>query len=159
MLCIPPHVSQKQHFKFQLARAVIIRHLSVNVPRTWPQVQVEVYSSFTSPDFLQYMATSGLYFLMCHDGATPLAHPKGRANKNLHHEKPSIMSKSNEVNLHNEGSDQGTMQPSGISETAALVTTHRKIMFRSAIYWFIKRGHNVALINGLKFRDTKVGNI
>lgn len=119
-LCVPP---EKFHLKslYLLARSVIIRHFTYHLPKSHPEIRIHSFSSVGNPTFKEYLESSGVYFVMCHDGAyVPI---KPRKNR------PAL-------------------------DTS--VGDWQKVTFRKMIGQFISLGFNVALINGLEVRDTKV---
>jgi hypothetical protein len=131
-LCIPPTASESSRAKYLLARATIIRHLLVNLPETCPNIEIHLFKSFHGEDFKEYMDSADLYFVLCHDGASPFV------------TKQKALRSANKV-------------PGSVEEDrndAAHV--YSRTMFRSMIFWFIKQGYNAALVNGLEWRDTKV---
>lgn len=89
-----------------------------------------MFESIHDPEFEHYLNTSGVYFMLCHDGAN---------SANVSDGFPPL---------------DGDMVGRFRVEAEELV---RKVMFRGMILSFIKRGYNVALINGLEWMDTKVG--
>jgi hypothetical protein len=131
-LCVPPFVTGENREKYLLARAAIIRHLSVNLKSVHPDIEIHVFPSVRSSSFAKYVETTDLYFIMCHDGASA---------KSLR--KRNLLSKELDV-LEDEEHD---------SEQNELKA---KLMFRLLIFWFMDRGYNAALVNGLEWRDTKV---
>ena len=128
-LCIPRAVSSSNGIKYLLARAAIIRHLSLHLRKTQPSIELHTFQSFDDPGFRQYLNTSGIYFVMCHDGANPV-----RPSQD-----PSIEAKSESERARIEDQDES-----------------RKVAFRAMICWLINEGYHVALINGLEWADTKV---
>lgn len=119
-LCVPPTADKADASKYYLARAVIIRHLQANLPRTHPDIKVNFFQSSQSDDFAHYLRNTSLYFLMAHDGASPIE----RVGKHI------------------------TKDASGASA--------QRLALRALILAFMGRGYNVALVNGLEWRDTKV---
>ncbi|KAK8224933.1 hypothetical protein HDK90DRAFT_543759, partial [Phyllosticta capitalensis] len=98
--------------KYLLARAVILRHLQVNLACASQAIKLMVFPSLQSPEFITALVNGGYMFVMMNDGA---------AND-------------------------------------CLCPTHKrdKRFLRSAILDILARGYNVALANGLEWRDTKV---
>ncbi|KAJ9629556.1 hypothetical protein H2203_001930 [Taxawa tesnikishii (nom. ined.)] len=115
-LCVPHGVSEQNVPKYLLARAAIIRHLMAHMHGS--TTRVRRFESVTCDSFQQYLAQTGLYFMMCHDGARPSHGPQDdhRNHAELKH----------------------------------------MLSLRTMILSFINRGYNVALVNGLEWRDTKV---
>ncbi len=128
-LCIPRGTSALNSNKYTLARAAIIRHLSVHLPKSRPSIELHVFQSLTEPRFQQYLNASGVYFVMCHDGANPVPASQD----------PLILVKSEAERTRIEHQE-----------------TSRKVAFREMICWLINQGYNAALINGLEWADTKV---
>lgn len=89
-----------------------------------------MFESIHDSDFEHYLNASGVYFMLCHDGAIPA---------NVGEELPPL-----------DEDKAGKLRV----EAEEFV---RKVMFRGMILSLIKRGYNVALINGLEWMDTKVG--
>ena len=106
--------------KEPLIREILIRHLQMNLRDAHPNIKIQVFSSIQSDSFIHYLASTGAYFLMCHDGA-------------------AITS---------------SRQSNG--ESPVDRQCHGRLGFRFMIYEFIRLGYNVALVNGLEFRDSKV---
>lgn len=131
-LCVPPFVSDSNRDKYLLAREAIIRHLRANLKSVHPDIEVHLFPSVRSTSFAKYVATTDLYFIMCHDGAT---------DRSLR--KRNILAK--DLNALDDEDHDGVE-----AELRA------KVMFRLLIYWFMERGYNAALVNGLEWRDTKV---
>ncbi len=128
-LCVPRGVSAIKKLKYLLARAVIKRHLNINLRGSHPTLEIHSFASENDPAFREYLKTSGVYFVMCHDGANPKPLPTG------------VLS-------------QGANER-GQAEVDAQ-ETFRKVAFRRMIGWLINESYNVALINGLEWADTKV---
>ena len=128
-LCIPPGVTTLGRSKYLLARAAIQRHLSINLQGTHPNLRVYSFATEQDDSFREYLKTSGVYFVMCHDGANPL---------------PLSTDK---------------LSPGATEQDQAEIEAHetsRRIVFRRMICWLIHESYNVALINGLEWADTKV---
>lgn len=89
-----------------------------------------MFESIRDPEFEHYLNASGVYFMLCHDGANSANASDGY---------PPL---------------DGDMVSRLRVEAEELV---RKVMFRGMILSLIKRGYNVALINGLEWMDTKAG--
>lgn len=123
-LCLPPSADRKNASKYFLARAAIIRHLQANLAKSQPDILVNVFRTWDSPEFTAYLEETSPYFLMAHDGARA-AERKSRF----------VDSDTNGANM------------DSTSQRAAL---------REMILSFIGRGFNVALVNGLEWRDTKI---
>ncbi|KAL6716555.1 hypothetical protein ACLMJK_006122 [Lecanora helva] len=113
--------------KYLLARSVVLRHLKINLARKHPSVHVETFTSIQDSNFHEYLHGTGVYFVMCHDGASP-----------------------------NQASDTMGARQNEESAVSKNRETLRKARFRSMILRLIIRGYNIALINGLDFIDTKV---
>lgn len=103
--------------------------MQVNISNIHPSIKVHVFQSVRSPDFVDYLKSSGIYFLMCHDGANAI-----RTS-----EDPLIQSKTNAEKHEIETQE-----------------SRRRVAFRALICELVRQGYNVALINGLEWLDTKV---
>lgn len=122
-LCIPPHSYLLKNLCL-LARSLIIRHFTCNFPNSSPQIEIRTFPSIQDPRFKEYLESSGIYFIMCHDGAyAPV---------------------------------QSTLQSRVINAEKG---DWQKVAFRKMICHFISSGFNVALVNGLEVKDSKVGQI
>ena len=115
--------------KYLLARAVIQRHLSVNLQKSYPTLGIYSFASEQDAGFAEYLKATGVYFVMCHDGASPA--PQSTSMSLL-------------------GASEDEQAKVDTQESS------RKVAFRMMICWLIKQGYNVALINGLEWADTKV---
>ena len=111
-----------------MARAAIQRHLMSNVAASQPLIKSKVFKSPRDPDFYAYLEATGIYFVMCHDGASE-----------------KMMT-----------SEENFIEDADWDSSIANVERFRKTQFRAMIFTLIHRGYNVALINGLDFIDTKV---
>lgn len=131
-LCVPHSVSADNREKYLLARAAIIRHLRANLKSSHPDIEIHVFPSVRSDEFAQYMKATDLYFIMCHDGAS-----SGISRRGL------IQGKNLDAF---EDEDHETHE----------IELRVKTMFRLLIFWFMERGYNAALVNGLEWLDTKV---
>lgn len=129
-LCIPDRTPPENGNKYLLARSVLLRHLRRNLPQSHPTIHVHKFDSATSSDFREYLMHSGAYFMLCHDGASPISSSGGSS----------------------ESSDD-IIQPDRSDKSSKRV---KRALFRSLIGLMIDRGYNVALINGLEWMDTKV---
>ena len=150
-MCVPRGISSQNRPKYLLARSAIIRHLQTNLqkgthtlqleacpraeiltPRSseaHPVIKLHVFESVKSREFVEFLKTSGVYFVMAHDGANPVAELKD----------PAIQTLSEKA--------QAEVQQQESS---------RKVLFRTMICFIINQGYNIALINGLEWQDTKV---
>ncbi|KAF2702832.1 DEAD/DEAH box helicase-like protein [Pleomassaria siparia CBS 279.74] len=131
-LCVPHSVSEDNREKYLLARAAIVRHLRANLKPSHPDIEIHVFPSVRSDEFAQYMKATDLYFIMCHDGAS-----SGISRRGL------IQGKSLDAF---EDEDHETHE----------IELRVKTMYRLLIFWFMERGYNAALVNGLEWLDTKV---
>ena len=119
-LCVPHDKSHLKNF-YLLARSVVIRHLDYHLPRSHPDIELHRFTSLNDANFGKYLESSGIYFVMCHDGA----HTQAMSNK-----KDEVLNASEGI--------------------------WSKVALRKMIRYFITSGFNIALINGLEVRDTKV---
>ncbi|EME81421.1 uncharacterized protein MYCFIDRAFT_189548 [Pseudocercospora fijiensis CIRAD86] len=122
-LCLPsPPQAQacpQRAARYYLARASIIRHLQAHVPKIHPSIAIDIFSSWQSPEFIEYLEHTSPYFVMLHDGAQA----DEKAVEDAHANRP---------------------------------WSPDRIALRRMIGAFVERGFNIALVNGLEWRDTKV---
>lgn len=130
--CVPQSASSATKEKYLLARAAIIRHLQVNLQNVHPDIEVHRFSSTTSDTFTEYLRTTDIYFVLCHDGAS------------VQDVKKRVILQKNLDALQDE--EDNTSE----RERAA------KASFRTLIYSLMQRGYSTALVNGLEWQDTKV---
>ncbi|KAL9602428.1 MAG: hypothetical protein Q9219_001852 [cf. Caloplaca sp. 3 TL-2023] len=131
-LCVPRAISSANREKYLLARAVIIRHLTVHLPTSHPTTKIFVFESVLDHAFQDYLMASGAYFILTHDGAHPV--PIEKDPQLLEKEEPDL-------------------------ERIRDEELRRRATFRTTIFYFIDHGYNVALIDGLEWMDTKVMTI
>lgn len=131
-LCIPQHASPDNSEKYLLAREAIIRHLQINLEDSHPEIEVQRFSSTFSETFTEYLRTTDIYFVLCHDGAS-VSDLRRRA----------ILPKELNV-LEDEAKDLPERQKT------------YKAAYRTLIYGLMQRGYSTALVNGLEWQDTKV---
>jgi hypothetical protein len=131
-LCVPQGASPATREKYLLARAAIIRHLQVNLQTSHSDIEVHRFSSTSSDTFADYLRSTDIYFVLCHDGASV---------KDLR--KRALLQKELDV-LQDEEASLNDRQKT------------YKSSFRTLIYGFLQRGYSTALINGLEWQDTKV---
>lgn len=130
-LCIPRGTSVQNRVKYLLARSAIIRHLEVHLPISHSSIELHIFKSVNDSEFHDYLKASGVYFVMCHDGANPVPISQ----------------------------DTLIMRESAAEKKRIeLLETWRRFRFRGMICWLIRQGYNAALINGLEWKDTKVGS-
>ena len=127
--CVARGVSNIQRPKYLLARSIIRRHLKVNLAQSHPSIRIETFRSIRDESFLAYLTATGVYFIMCHDGAS-----SGFPSRDKGPE------------------EQSDMRDANVETQEA----SRKTGLRAMIYVLIRQGYNIALINGLEFLDTKV---
>ncbi len=127
--CVPRGVLAIDRPKLLLARAIIQRHLSVNLPESHPTLEIHSFASERDTAFQEYLKVTGVYFVMCHDGANSVPRSTG---------------------LSLPGANEKEQAEVDAQETS------RKVAFRTMICWLINESYNVALINGLEWADTKV---
>ncbi|KAL8773104.1 MAG: hypothetical protein Q9194_004403 [Teloschistes cf. exilis] len=128
-LCIPRASPSALRSQYLLARAVVIRHLVLHLPRTHPTIRVHTFSSTHEPAFQDYLKASGAYFFMTHDGANPLSVDQD----------PRLSGKRSQD-----------------LESIEKQELQRRTTFRATILSLIDLGYNIALIDGLEWMDTKI---
>jgi hypothetical protein len=131
-LCVPQDAPPATSEKYLLARAAIIRHLKVNLQKSHPDIEVQRFSSTSSDAFAEYLRTTDVYFVLCHDGAS-----SGDLRRR------AILEK-----------DLNVLKDEAKGHTERQKTY--KASFRTLIYGLMQRGYSTALINGLEWQDTKV---
>lgn len=137
--------------KYLLARAAILRYLERSLAQHPSGICVQRFSSYLQPEFLDYIHSNGIYFVLCHDGQSPGA-VSTEELENLD-QKP-------------DASNQ-PLRPDDESDTSRQIVSlwnsgnvrKARLAFRYMIFWFLTRAYNVALIDGLEFLDTKVMTI
>ncbi|RDW76742.1 putative DEAD/DEAH box helicase [Aspergillus mulundensis] len=138
--CIPLDSGKERRRKYRLAREAILQHLTQNLATAVPEMQVKCFNNYQSTEFQQYLQSVGAYFLMCHDGSTPFV-----VSEALHI--PDDDRKGVEADSLNKDMEASSISPK---------VWPTKIMMRSMIHWFICNGYNIAILNSLECRDSKV---
>ena len=92
-------------------------------------IQLHSFTSIADPLFKEYLSSAGVYFVMCHDGAS------------MSQEFQYIGKDEDNVDLKHFVEDDEHQS---------------KAIFRGMILSLLNEGYNVALINGLTWQDTKV---
>ena len=95
---------------------------------TLSSIELHTFKSTNDEAFARYLFTTGVYFVMCHDGAfNNSTQAQATSDKRI-----------------------GDLNQNDASETS------RKARFRGMILLLLSWGYNIALINGLEWHDTKV---
>ena len=128
-LCVPRGVNTLSRSKYLLTRAAVQRHLTINLRESHPNLEIHSFATEQDNVFREYLKSSGVYFVMCHDGACP----------------PPLS-----TDVLSSGMAEGKQVEIDAQETS------RRIVFRRMICWLMNESYNVALINGLEWADTKV---
>lgn len=147
-LCIPKGVHRDLHARYLLAREAIIQHL-VSV-RVQPSqfFQALRFDSFQSDEFKAHLISSGAYLFMCHDGAFSEQDKDDTAS-----DIDSYDSESDSESDSDDSDFEDDDQKGSFVDKRGEIT---RFKFRAMIYWFVVHGYNLALVNSLEFRDTKV---
>lgn len=95
-------------------------------------MKVFTFDSALDHTFQDYLIASGMYFIMTHDGASPVPLDKD----------PRLV-KNQDLDL----------------ESVEGEELQRRANFRTTIFHFVDYGYNVALIDGLEWMDTKVSHL
>lgn len=151
--CIPAGVDSDLHDRYLLAREAIVEHLTSVALKSQNSLRVKRFQSIESESFEEYLVNSGVYLFMCHDGAYADEQQKSLPDSRDDDDDDTSSdsdSDSESENDNDEESDQDHESEHGSLEMKT------KTHFRQIIHWLSSRGHNVALINSLEFRDTKV---
>jgi hypothetical protein len=126
-LCIPPRTPSTHRARYLLTRSIIKRHLAVHLPHSHPNFAVNVFPSLKSPEFQEYLRLTPIHFVMTHDGSQRSITCAPEANP-LDAEIQSVDDENHRT----------------------------KILLRGMIWSFNIHKLNVALINRIEFRDSKV---
>ncbi|OAP63865.1 hypothetical protein AYL99_03092 [Fonsecaea erecta] len=161
-MCIPQNTPAHLHSRYLLAREAIIQHLSCNLPLTVPFIEVKTFESYLSHDFDEYLATTGAYFFMCHDGSFPRSGIQDEFEGSSTEEEK--IEKESRAPSELQADDSGTIGAFGHGEEilgngnikVTRLDQTRKVVLRLMIHWLIGRGYNIALVTTVEFRDTKV---
>lgn len=145
-ICIPPNVDERLWPKYRLAREAILQHLVQNLPTVFPSIQIHLFDCYRCGSFENYLHAVGAYFLMCHDGTTPvLGRVQGSAESS--EDSDTALSDDDYLDLSDQ-EEYSNSAPSG--------NWPGKIMLRSMMRWFIVHGYNISILNSLECRDSKV---
>lgn len=131
-LCVPQDASPVVTEKYLLARAAIIRHLKVNLPDVYPEIEINRFPSASSEAFIEYLRATDIYFVLCHDGAS---FKDSRKRMLLQKDEDSLRDKDRSLQERHQ---------------------EYKASFRTFIYGLMQRGYSAALVNGLEWQDTKI---
>ncbi|KAI9740289.1 MAG: hypothetical protein M1834_004867 [Cirrosporium novae-zelandiae] len=131
-LCLPE--SSKHDYRYLLARNAIIRHLQLYISNVSHDFEIHVFSDLKSVAFQEYLKISSAYFVACCDGAFSFSL-----------DEPSLSG--------NTSPDHKSKLSNGSREAGA---EQNRSYLRAIIFWFMDHGLNVALLNGIDFRDSKV---
>ncbi|KAI9039192.1 putative DEAD/DEAH box helicase [Aspergillus affinis] len=145
--CVPPHATADSKQKYLVAREAIFQHLSRHLTDSASSIQVHSFDTFDSSNFKTYLASVGVYFLMCHDGAFSRLGLLDEGVKADEDVKDAILDE-------DDSDDSSISDPIIASHSSEVWST--SILFREMIHWFVSNGYNVALISMLECRDTKV---
>ncbi|OAX83413.1 hypothetical protein ACJ72_02233 [Emergomyces africanus] len=149
-LCIPPNMPDGLHSRCLLAREAIIQHLQHNIA----PIEVRVFDSYRANDFKNYLTACGAYFIMCHDGAFGDLESDGGSDASSSDE-DDFSDGNSEISDDETNEDSDNSSEDEMSQVSSSGTRHA-IRFRSMINWFVCFGYNIALLNSLECRDTKV---
>jgi hypothetical protein len=103
------------------------------------------FTSFTGDKFVQYLQESGIYLVLCHDGAMPDAAGSD-----------SPLRSDSKQNLQPYEEDQELLRESKDSASSPSAGRLHQVNLRAMILWFMGLRYNVALINELHCADSKV---
>jgi hypothetical protein len=103
------------------------------------------FTSFTGDEFIQYLQESGIYFVMCHDGAMADAAVSD-----------SPLRSESKQDLRTYEEDEEFLRGTKDSASSASVGRLHQVNLRAMILWFMDNRYNVALINELHCADSKV---
>ena len=147
-LCVPPFSLPYLRSKYLLAREAIIQHLQNNLKVAASSIAVNIFGSYETPAFKEYLQESGTYFFMCHDGSS----------SEVETTTDSDSESDSTIEFENLGADDEDDTDSEEAYRWIPMNTHIWD-FRIMINWFIRQRYNIALIDGLECRDTKVSSL
>jgi hypothetical protein len=149
--CIPPGIDSDLQERYLLAREAITQHLLSIQDQVSESFRVLRFESPQSEEFSAHLTSSGSYLLMCHDGAFTNRSEEEGSSESENSDSEGSESDSDDSELEDGDSDND-------SDASSLPTRTEtsKYKLRAMIRWFSDRGYNIALINSLEFRDTKV---
>lgn len=125
-LCIPPGLPGYLRSRYLLARTAIKRHLALHLPASHPDIFVNTFQSTDCEEFKDYLKVSPVHFVMTHDGS-----PRTSSI--------AVVAEADTPPATLESEDHAS-----------------KILLRGNIWWWNSHNFNVALINRIEFRDSKV---
>ncbi|KAH6646234.1 hypothetical protein BKA67DRAFT_583616 [Truncatella angustata] len=138
LLCIPATAKDDEIPKFRLARAVIMRHILVNVS-VCCAIEFHRFESLHDEQFPRFLAATDAYFVMIHDGA---------GAKNFRPRDPiipKVMTTTRDA--------EPALRPDYEAPFSAMKNS---FWLRAMIAFFLMNEFNVALINEMQFLDSKV---
>ena len=141
--CVPCTPSGKENaWKYLFARSAIIEHLKCIGPS---EGFVFCFESLGHADFRQYLEAARPYFVMCHDGAELAVYGEYQEDGE------EIKEPEGEEDDGDDDLAEGGDSPDG-AETGV----EQEMLLKRRILEWMSLGFNVALINELEFRDSKV---
>ncbi|KAL3478688.1 hypothetical protein BJX99DRAFT_269117 [Aspergillus californicus] len=143
--CIPADALKRLWPRYRLAREMILQHLLQRLAVAVPSIQVRCFDTYRSDDFQEYLHTAGAYFLMCHDGTSPVL---DKETEDMDTPDDSDISPTDD-----DGEELGVDESINNMSSEVWPT---KVMLRSMIHWFICHGYNISVLNSLDCRDSKV---
>lgn len=146
--CIPTESSDDKYDRYLLAREAIIRHLVAISQEKKHGFDVYLFESYHSESFREHLLDSGAYVFMCHEGTVDEMDEINDVNDDD--------DDSAEEDYQNDNSDDDNIGTENELENMKVRIPQSVIGLRLMIHWFITHGCNIALINNLEFRDTKV---
>ncbi|KAI1973257.1 hypothetical protein LOZ51_005071 [Ophidiomyces ophidiicola] len=140
-LCIPNGVAEELRPRYLFAREAIIQHLCQNAA---PSIEIKIFKNYRLEDFRVHLPSSGAYFFMCHDGALS----------------ESIESRGidSDIEESDESESEDDYSEDDISGETPLgsQSSRSKFDLRLMINWLMSHGYNIALINSVEFKDSKI---
>ncbi|KAE8548143.1 hypothetical protein EYB25_009937 [Talaromyces marneffei] len=132
--------------RYLLAREAIIQHLIAISEEEKHGFNIHVFETFQSESFGEHFVDSGAYVFMCHEGTM---HEINEIDEVTDDDADS----SSDYSQEDSGDD---IHAKNETEIIHLRRSRSVIGFRLMIHWFVTHGCNIALINNLEFRDTKI---
>ena len=151
--CIPAGTSDDNNDRYLLAREAIIQHLVTISQDNEHGFGVHMFESYHSESFEEHLLDSGAFVFMCHEGALDDINEIDEVSDDDDDDDDDDDSSDEDYQEGNRDDDFTNENKSG---NIHFRVSSSVIGLRIMIRWFIAHGSNIALVNNLEFRDTKV---
>lgn len=148
--CIPAENTDDNNDRYLLAREAIIQHLLAVSKELKHGFDVQLFESYHSDAFEEHLLSSGAYVFMCHEGDMDEIDDIDDIDNISDDDDNTSDGEWQEDDSDNDDTADNE------DENTKLRVSNSVIGLRLMIHWFIMHGCNIALINNLEFRDTKV---